>query len=326
MAIAKLYWAIAALALALGGLRSPAHAQAADFPIRPVRLIVPFAPGGGVDAVARIIAPKLGEIWGQSVVVENKTGASGTLASDYVAHQPADGYAILIGVGGTHATAQYLFHNLGYDPMRDFTGVTAVVYSPLICLVLASSPFRTMKDLVEFAKVNTVPFGSPGTGSQPHLIGEMLNLMYATHFEHVAYRGVAPATQDLLGGHIPMVMGEMGSAKPLIDSGQLRALAVTGVKRNAAVPDVPTFSEAGYKIFDVNSFFGVFVPAATPKPIVDKIAATVTTVVRSPDMTARLAQEGWEAGGGTPQEFTQFWLETTTELGHVIQERHITIE
>jgi len=315
-----------ALACALIHVSAAAQAQPADYPNRAVRLIVPFAPGGGVDIVARLVAPKLSETWRQPVVVENKAGAVGALASEYVAHQPADGYTILIGVAGSHAIAQYLNPQLPYDPVRDFAGVTALAYSPLICLVAPDGPFRTMKDLVEYAKTKPVPFGSPGAGSQPHLIGEMFNLLYGTQFQHVAYRGVAPAMQDLLGGHIPMVMGEMGSAKPLVSSGRLRALAVTGTKRNSSVPDVPTFTEAGYPNFDANSWFALFVPAATPKPIVDKIAADVTAAVRSPDVAARLTGDGWEPGGGTPAQFDALWKTTSEQLGRVIRERHITIQ
>jgi len=318
-------WSIAAFVFALIAAH-PSQAQTADFPNRPVRLVVPYAPGGGVDIVARLIAPKLSETWGQSVIIDNKAGASGALASEYVAHQAADGYTLLIGVIGTHAIAQYLNSKLTYDPVRDFAGVTALVYSPVICLVAPSSPFHTMKDLVEFAKKNPVPFGSPGAGSQAHLMGETFNLQYGTQFQHVSYRGVAPAMQDLIGGHIPVVFGEMGSSKPLVTSGQLRALAVTGTKRNSSVPDVPTLTEAGYSGFEVNSWFALFAPAATPKPIVAKIAADVTKVVRSPEVSARLMADGWEAGGGTPEEFTKFWLSTAEQFRHVIEERHITIE
>lgn len=326
MAIGRQFCAVAALACALVGVHSSPRAQPADFPNRTVRLIVPFAPGGGVDIVARLVAPKLTELWGQPVIVENKAGAVGSVASEYVMHQPADGYTVLIGVVGSHAIAQYLNPKLGYDPVRDFAGVTALAYSPLICLVTQSSQFRTMKDLADYAKSNPVLFGSPGAGSQMHLIGEMFNLLYGTRFRHVAYRGVAPAMQDLLGGHIPVVMGEMGSSKPFLASGQLRGLAVNGAKRNPSAPDVPTFAEAGYPGFEVNSWFGVFVPAATPKPIIDKIAAGVTTAVRNPEIRARLAEDGWEPGGGTPEEFTKLWMDTAKQLGRVIQERHITIQ
>jgi tripartite-type tricarboxylate transporter receptor subunit TctC len=313
-----------AIALALALLAAPAQAQ--DFPTRPVRLIVPFAAGGGVDIVARLVAPKLGEAWGQAVIVEDKPGAVGAIASEYVMQQPADGYTLLVGVAGSHAIAQYLNPDLGYDPIRDFVGVTLLSSSPLICLVAPSSPFHTMKELVDYAKTTTVPFGSPGAGSQMHLIGEMFNLNYGTKFQHVPYRGVAPAMQDLIGGHIPMAMGEMGSAKPFVSSGQLRALAVTGTRRNVSVPDVPTFTQAGYPNFEVNSWFALFAPAGTPAAIVDKIAADVTNVVRSPDLAARFAEDGWEPGGGTPQEFTTMWQETAKQLGAVIRERHITIQ
>ena len=328
-AVSRQFCALALLACALAGLHLDARAQsvqAVDFPDRTVRFIVPFAPGGGVDIVARLVVPKLAELWGQPVIVENKAGAIGAVASEYVIHQPADGHTILIGVAGSHAIAQYLNPKLAYDPMRDFAGVTALAYSPLICLVASSSPFHTIRELVDYAKAHPVLFGSPGAGSQMHLIGEMFDLQYGTNFRHLAYRGVAPAMQDLLGGHIPMVMGEMGSSKPFLASGQLRGLAVTGTKRNPSAPDVPTFAEAGYPDFEVNSWFGLFVAAATPKPVIDKIAAGVTKAVRSPDIRARLAEDGWEAGGGTPEEFTKMWMDTAKQLGQVIRERHITIE
>lgn len=326
VAIGRQFCAVVVLACALLGVHSGSRAQPVDFPNRTVRLIVPFAAGGGVDIVARLVAPKLAELWGQPVIVENKAGAVGAIASEYVIHQPADGYTVLIGVVGSHAIAQYLNPKLSYDPVRDFAGVTVLAYSPLICLVTPSSQFHTIKELVDYAKANPVLYGSPGAASQMHLIGEMFNLQYGTNFRHLAYRGVAPAMQDLLGGHIPVVMGEMGSSKPFLASAQLRGLAVTGTKRNPSAPDVPTFAEAGYPSFEANSWFALFVAAATPKPIVDKIAAGATEVVRSPEIRARLAEDGWEPGGGTPEEFTEIWLDTAKQLGHVIQERHITIE
>ncbi len=301
-------------------------AQAADFPDRPVRFIVPFTPGGGVDIIARLVTPKLSEMWGQPVVVENKPGAIGAIAGEYVLQQPADGYTIMVGVAGSHAIAKLLNPNLAFDPMKDFAGITLMSELPLICLVAPSSPFHTMKELVAEAKTRPVPFGSPGVGSQMHLVGEMFNLLYGTQFQHVAYRGVAPAMADLIGGHIPMAMGEMGSSKPFVTSGQLRALAVTGTKRNPSVPDVPTFAEAGYPSFDVNSWFALFVPAATPRPVIEKIATDVTAVVRSPEISRRFAEDGWLAGGGTPEEFAKLWTKTSEQLGAVIRERHITVQ
>jgi tripartite-type tricarboxylate transporter receptor subunit TctC len=304
----------------------PAFAFAANFPDHPVRFIVPFTPAGGVDIVARLVAGKLSEMWGQPVLVENKPGAVGAVASEYVLQQPADGYTIMVGVAGSHAIAKQLKPDLDYDPMRDFAGVTLISESPLICLVAPSSPFHTMKELVDYAKTTAVPFGSPGVGSQMHLIGEMFNLLYGTKFQHVAYRGVAPAMQDLIGGHIPMVMGEMGSSKPLVASGQLRALALTGTQRNPSLPDVPTFTEAGYPNFEVNSWFALFVPVATPRLVIDKIAADVTKVVHSPDISKRFADDGWVPGGGTPEDLQKLWIKTSQQLGDVIRQRHITLQ
>jgi tripartite-type tricarboxylate transporter receptor subunit TctC len=315
-----------AMATLTSALAASFVAHAADFPERAVHLIVPYAPGGGADIVGRLVAAKLAETWGQSVVVENKPGANGAVASEYVMQQPADGYTMMVGTLGSHGIMQYLNPKIGYDPLRVFSAVTVLVYSPLICLVAPSSQYRTLHDLIEDAKTKPISFGSPGVGSQMHLIGETFNLSYGTQFQHVAYRGVAPAMQDLLGGHIPMVMGEMGSAKPLVTSGQLRALAVTGTKRNPSVPDVPTFAEAGYPGFEVSSFFALFVASGTPKAIIDKIAADATRVVRSPEISARLMADGWEPGGGTPEEFTAIWMKLSAQFGKLIQQQHITIE
>jgi len=304
----------------------PTFAFAADFPDRPVRFIVPFTPGGGVDIVARLVAGKLSEMWSQPVLVENKPGAVGAIASEYVLQQPADGYTIMVGVAGSHAIAKLLKPDIDYDPMRDFAGVTLISESPLVCLVAPSSPFHTMKELVDYAQTTPVPFGSPGVGSQMHLIGEMFNLLYNTKLQHVAYRGVAPAMQDLIGGHIPMVIGEMGSSKPLVASGQLRALALTGTRRNPGLPEVPTFAEAGYPGFEVNSWFALFVPVATPRPVIDKIAAAVTQVVHSPDISKRFADDGWVPGGGTPEDLQKLWMKTSQQLGDVIRQSHITLQ
>jgi tripartite-type tricarboxylate transporter receptor subunit TctC len=305
----------------------PARAQGADaYPARPVRIIVPFAAGGGTDIAARLIAVKLHDAWQQPVVVENRPGALGTVASEYVAHQPADGLTLLLGVAGTHAIAQFANPKLGYDPVRDFAGVTMLLYSPFVWLVGPTQPYRTLKELVDRSKMRPIPFGSPGVGSLQHIYGEMINLQYGAQLQHIPYRGVAPAMEDVVGGHIPAAFGEIGSANALIQSGQLRALAITGKTRNAAAPAVPTFTEAGFPGFEVGGWFALFAPAATPKPIVDKIAAEVTRAVHSPEIETRFRDDGWEPAGGTPEEFTRFWLSTAQQLGEVIRLRNIKIE
>ena len=296
------------------------------YPSRPVRLIVPFAAGGGTDIAARLVAAKLHDAWQQTVIVENRPGGLGTVASEYVARQPADGLTLLIGVPGTHAIAQYLYPKLGYDPVRDFAGITMLLYSPFVWLVNPAQPYRTLAELIEHSKSEPVSYGSPGAGSLQHIFGEMINLQYGSRLEHVPYRGVAPAMQDVVGNHIPAAFGEIGSARSLIESGQLRALAITGKARDPAAPAIPTFGEAGFPGFDYGGWFALFAPAATPKPIVDKIAAEVTRIVRGPEISARLMDEGWEVGGGTPEEFTKFWLTSAEELGKVIKLRNIKLE
>ena len=291
-----------------------------------MRLIVPFAAGGGTDIAARLVAAKLHDAWQQAVIVENRPGGLGTVASEYVARQPADGLTLLIGVAGTHAIAQYLYPKLGYDPVHDFAGITMLLYSPFVWLVNPSQPYRTLAELVERSKSEPVSYGSPGAGSLQHIFGEMINLQYGAQLQHIPYRGVAPAMQDVVGNHIPAALGEIGSARAFIASGQLRALAITGKTRNAAAPAIPTFTEAGFPGFDYGGWFALFAPAATPRPIVDKIAAEVTRIVRGPDMRARLLDEGWDVGGGTPEEFTQFWLGTAEQLGKVIKLRNIKLE
>jgi tripartite-type tricarboxylate transporter receptor subunit TctC len=317
------------LALLLAAFASPlpAHAQSADaYPGRTVRIIVPFAAGGGTDIAARLVAAKLNDAWQQPVIVENRAGALGTVASEYVAHQPADGLTLLLGVAGTHAIAQYLNPKLGYDPVHDFAGITMLLYSPFVWLVNPAQPDRTLKELVERSKSMPISYGSPGVGSLQHIFGEMINLQYGAQLQHVPYRGVAPAMQDVVGGHIPAALGEIGSARSFIEAGQLRALAITGKTRNPAAPAIPTFGEAGFPGFDYGGWFGLFAPAVTPKPIVEKIAAEVTRIVRGPEITGRFRQEGWDIGGGTPEEFTRFWLTTSAQLGEVIKARNIKLE
>jgi tripartite-type tricarboxylate transporter receptor subunit TctC len=189
-------------------------------------------------------------------------------------------------------------------------------------------PVTTLPEFTAYAKAQSrkLTYASAGVGSSPHLAGDQLSKRIGVELVHVPYRGVAPAMQDLLGGHVPVVFGEMGSSKALVASGQLRALAVTGDARNPSVPDVPTFAEAGYTGFEVSSWFALFAPAATPKPVVARIAADVTAAVRSPQIKARLAADGWDVGGGTPEDFTKFWHTSAERFGKVIRERHISIK
>jgi tripartite-type tricarboxylate transporter receptor subunit TctC len=320
---------LCALAIALAAAtaaRSPAaQAQTADYPTKSIHLIVPFPPGGGVDLLARLVGQSLNASWGQPVVIENRPGVAGTLAGEYVAQQPADGYTVLITVP-THMVVRELFSKPKYDPVRDFTPVTLLISSPFVWLVAPGQPFHTLKDLVDYAKSNPLSYGTSGVGSPQHVHIEVFNLKYGTQFQHVAYRGVAPAMNDVAGGHIPSAIGEFGSSKQLIETGKVGALAIMAPKRNAALPDLPTFAEAGYPGFDQGTWFGAFVRAGTPKAIVDKLAAELTRLIRSPEMGARLKEYGWEAGGGTPEEFAAYADEAAERDAQAIRQRNIRIE
>ena len=312
--------ALAALALLCG------LAQAQDYPARPVKLVVPYAPGGGTDIVARLVAQKLSEAWGKPVLVENKAGGNGFIGSEYAMKQPPDGYTLLVSIASTHATAQFLFPKLPYDPFRDFLPVTQLALSPVVLLVNPSQPWKTLRDFVEAAKLAPVHYGSFGHGSTAHMYGELMNLNAGTKLVHVAYKGSGPALTDLMGGQIPSALLDIAATKAQIVGGKVRALAVTGPKRWQALPDVPTFTEAGYPGFEVVGWFGVFAPVGTPRPIIAKVAADATRAIRSPDVVAKLVELGTEPAGGTPEEFMANWRATSDALGDVIRRAKITVE
>ena len=311
--------------LALSYTLGAAHAQAPDYPNRPIRFIVPYAAGGGTDIAARTVGQKLGEAWGKPVIVENRAGATGFIGSEYVAKQPPDGYTILISIASTHATAQFLFPQMPFDPFRDFAPVTLLALSPVVLLAHPAQPWKTLNDLVQSAKVAPVNYGSFGHGSTAHMYGELLNLNHGTKLTHVGYKGTGPALIDLVGGQIPAALLDIAATKPQILAGKVRALAVTGPKRWQALPEVPTFTEAGFPGFEVVGWFGVFAPAGTPKPVIDKLALEVTRIVRSPDVAKRLIELGTEPGGGTPEEFLALWKATSSELGDIIKRARIVV-
>ena len=312
--------ALAALALLCG------LAQAQDYPARPVKLVVPYAPGGGTDIVARLVAQKLSEAWGKAVLVENKAGGNGFIGSEYAMKQPPDGYTLLVSIASTHATAQFLVPKLPYDPFRDFLPVTQLALSPVVLLVNPAQPWKTLRDFVEAAKAAPVHYGSFGHGSTAHMYGELMNLNAGTKLVHVAYKGSGPALTDLMGGQIPSALLDIAATKAQIVGGKVRALAVTGPKRWQALPDVPTFTEAGYPGFEVVGWFGVFAPVGTPRPIIAKVAADATRAIRSPDVVAKLVELGTEPAGGTPEEFMANWRATSDALGDVIRRAKITVE
>src|SRR5262252_4827102 len=253
--------------LTSGRLGRPAVAQGSPlqgWPTRHVRLIVPFVPGGATDVIARVLGNRLSEAWGQQVVIENKPGAGGNIASEFVAHSAPDGYTIYITAAGL-AVNRYLFASINYDPLADFAPVTLICLFPNILVVPSSSQVHSVGDLLALAKTNPgkVTFASPGHGSSPHMSGELFKYMAKVDLTHVPYRGASPAYTDVIAGRVDCTFAVMASGMPLVRSGQLRALGVTTAERVAAAPDVPTIAEAGVPGYDTSSWFAFFVPART---------------------------------------------------------------
>lgn len=280
-------------------------ATAQTYPAKPIKLVVPFPPAGSTDLLARRIGDKMGQSWGQPVIVENRPGAGGVVGSASVAKSAPDGYTLLMGVTGTHAVSVSLYSKLPYDPLRDFATVTEVVSVPLVILVNPSVQAQSLRDLIALAKAKpgTLTFASPGNGTSMHLAGEMFKSMAGVDMVHVPYKGSAAALNDTLGGQVSMMFGDMLVVLPQIRAGKLRALAVTGLRRAAVLPDVPTAIEAGLAGYDVSSWQGVFAPAGTPRDIVTKLNAEIVRILRLPEVRDDLGRQGFEPIGGTPEQF-----------------------
>jgi tripartite-type tricarboxylate transporter receptor subunit TctC len=274
-----------------------------DFPNRPVKIIVPQTPGGASDALARIVAQKLSEKWGQPVVVDNRPGAGGNVGMEVVANSPADGYTLLMSYVGTHAINGALYKKLPFDPEKDFAPVATLATLPFVMVTKADSPLKTVSDVIAAAKKEQLTYGSAGNGSVNHLVGEMFNSTAGVKLMHVPYRGAAPAMQDLMGGQINLVFTSLPSVSGAIKNATLHPIAVTSAKRAASFSSIPTIAEAGYKAFDINPWFGLFAPAKVPASIVQKINADVSEVVKSRDVTDKFAAQGAEPYLTTPREF-----------------------
>lgn len=303
--------ALAALgaALALCALAGPVAAQ--SYPTRPIRLVVPYPPGGPLDTAARALAERLKEPLG-IVVVENRPGAGGNLGVDLVAKSAPDGYSLVIGAVATHAINPWLFSKLPYDPVRDFAPITLVAHVPN---VLVMTPARAQqlnvnsaRDLIAYARANPgkLNYASGGNGSAGHMAGELLKSQARLSAVHIPYAGAAPAQMGLLAGQTDFMFDNLASALAQVKAGKLRAFAVTTPRRSEAMPDVPTMAESGLPGFDVSTWFGVFAPAGTPPAIVDRLNSSFTTALRSPEMRERLARMGAEPAPMSAAEFAQF--------------------
>jgi tripartite-type tricarboxylate transporter receptor subunit TctC len=290
----------------------PCLALAQAYPARPVRIIVPYPPGGATDVMARIVAQKLNESWQQSAVVENKPGASGTVGSEIVAKSPADGYTLLL-QGTQHAINLSLYKQLPYDTLRDFAVVAYVASAPFLLVVHPSVPANSVAELIAYIKAKSggLNYGSSGVGGGAHLAGEIFRTSAGVQLTHIPYKGAAPAMADLLGGQVPMVFDPIPTSITQVRSGRIKALAITSAKRSALMPELPTIAESGLPGFDVVAWFGLYAPAATPKDIVARLNAEVNRVLQLPEVKEKFAALGAESN---PMGTDQFALHLRAEI------------
>jgi tripartite-type tricarboxylate transporter receptor subunit TctC len=295
----------AALGVLLAAACIPALAQ---WPARPLHFIVPYPAGGPVDAVARLLGQRVGESLQQPVIVENKPGAGGNIGADFVAKSAPDGYTILMGAVATHAINPSLYSTMPYDAARDFAPVTQVASTPNVLVVNPALPAGSVKELVAYARAHPgkLNFGSGSTGSAGHLAGELLKAMSGIDATHVPYKGAAPAMQDLVAGRLDFMFDNLASAQGQIQAGTVRALAVTTMRRSTLAPDIPTMGEAGLPGFDINTWFGVFAPAATPAAVVQRLHDSFVAALASSEVRARMLALGAEPAPSTPGEFATF--------------------
>jgi tripartite-type tricarboxylate transporter receptor subunit TctC len=290
-------WAILTLTSA------QAHSQ--DYPSKPIRVVVPFSPGGVADNSARVVADGLGTRLGQQVLVENRPGASGNIGTQAVAQAPPDGYTLLLGFDGTMVINPHVFPKIPFDTLKDFAPVTKLGDATLILVAHPSVPARSLAEFIAHAKARPGPFayGTSGTGGTPHLAGELLKLRTGIALEHVPYKGGGQAITDVVGGQIPLVFTAIATAQQYVRAGRVVGLGVPGARRSAALPDVPTFVESGLPGFDVSSWTGIFAPASTPRPLIDKLQRELAAVLRTAFVRERYAVLGIEPVGNSPQEF-----------------------
>ena len=317
--------ALAATALCATLAWSAVAPGQAAWPSKPVRVIVPFAPGGSTDVIGRLLAQKLAEMWGQSVVVENRTGAGGNIGADLVAKSPGDGYTLLFASGSIAINPQ-LYKNMPFDTQKDLVPITNVASGPMLVVVPDDSPAKSVKDLIAMAKARpgTVNFGSAGVGSQVHLAAENFADAAGIDIVHVPYKGEAPAYTDLIGHQTQMMVGNFAAASALLGAGRLRALAVTGKTRSPLLPDVPTVAESGLPGFENSGWFGLFAPAGTPPDILAKIQRDSLKVLAATDFKARLYVQGMAPVGNTPAQFAKAMDEESKHWAAVVKNRKLS--
>ena len=320
-------WFCAAVALVACG---SAAAQRADtgYPSRPVRLIVPYPPGGGNDTLARIFGLKLAEIWGQQIVVDNRPGAGTIIGTQLAARAAPDGYTLLLSSIATHAVAPNLYRNPGYDPVKDFTPVTLLAVAPTVLCTNAAVPAKTVQELIALArtKPGELKFASGGSGTAPHMAGEIFASMTGIRLLHVPYKGGGPAIAGLIGGETSMMFDTAASILPHVKGGKLRALAIARAARLPEYPELQTFSEAGVKGYEVNAWYSVHAPAGVPREVVAKVNRDLRRILELAEVKDRLKQLGSEGVGNTPEEFASFVRAESAKYAKAIREAGVKVE
>ncbi len=319
---------LAALAIAaVGSVPATAFAQAA-YPTKPVTIIVPFAAGGTTDILARIVGQALTAELGQSVVVDNRAGAGGNIGGSLAARAAPDGYTLFMGTVGTHAINASLYKKMSFDPIKDFAPLTRVANVPNLLVANPAQPFKTVPELIAYAKANPgkLNFGSSGSGSSIHLSGELFKSMAKVDMVHVPYKGSAPAVTDLLGNQIGIMFDNMPSAIQHVRSGKLVPIAVTTAKRSPELPNVPTIAEAGVPGYEATSWFGMFAPAGTPAPVLAKLNTALVKVLNQADVKKKINDQGAETMSETPEQFAAFIKAESLKWGKVVKESGASLD
>ncbi len=307
-------------AAALGGMSLlPRRARADQWPTRPVKLVVPFAAGGTTDILARVVAAKVSEEFGQQFIVENKTGAGGNIAADFVSKAEPDGYTFVVGTPGTHAINQFVFKNMTYDQAKDIAPVIIIARVPNLCSVTNSLPVKSVAELIAYlkSKPGELFYGTPGLGSTAHVSTELFKSMTGVEITHVPYKGSAPALTDLIAGRVQLMIDNLPAAQPFAESNSIRPLAVSSAKRWPGLPDLPTIAEAGVPGYEASSWFTIGAPARTSKEIIAKLNASVDKFLKTEDGIARLRKLGAEPAGGSPEDMQAYVLAETEKWGKV---------
>lgn len=314
------------LVVALALVTPLAHGQ--DYPAKPIRFIVPFPPGGGNDTVARLVAQKLTLALRQQVLVDNRPGAGGLIGAEVAARSPGDGYTMFLAGVATHGILPNLRKKLSYDPLKDFEAVSLIASAPLLVVVHPSLPVRNVKDLIAIAKAKPgqVNYASNGAGGSSHLAVELFQMMAGVKLVHVPYKGLAPALSDLLSGEVQVMFSSAVAMMPQVKAGRLRAIAMTGARRSPAIPNIPTVAESGLPGYETGSWYGVVVPAGTPRAAVDRLSREIQAIVKSPEFTSKLNEEAVIAVGSTPEAFERHIRSELARWAKVIKSAKIELE